>query len=393
MGVFRSLNPFAKAVSPLSDPVRTGQLFQHSWTNVPVTESTALGLPSVYSCLELIAGGISVMPIQAKRNGEVIKTPKLLENPYPEQARIETIFAIVQSLLLWGNFYALLGPDFDSLGYAQNFVPLHASQVNLMREADGGYFYWVTGAGTVKKYPPEEVLHIKGQTAPGQLHGFGILDFGREAIGQGLGLQEYASRWFSEGVSPQVSISVPGKLDKDGIDNMSDQIVAKHSNRDRRPLILTDGGTLNTYQISPKDSQFIETERANTVHIANLFRVPPHSLGVSTKDSMTYTNVEMEEINLQRNTLNNWCVRIEHALSQLLPRGTEAVIKRPETEADTATLYNALNIGVVGGWILPNEARAKVGLEALEEEQANPDAVQDQDALDVNGADDEQAAA
>jgi HK97 family phage portal protein len=85
----------------------------------------------------------------------------------------------------------------------------------------------------------------------------------------------------------------------------------------REPLVLGGGFTLDSIQVSPDESQFLETIKATADDIAGFFfRRPPGEGG-----QVTYANVEARSLDLLTYTLNGWLVRLERALSRLLPRG------------------------------------------------------------------------
>jgi phage portal protein BeeE len=75
-------------------------------------------------------------------------------------------------------------------------------------------------------------------------------------------------------------------------------------------------------------------------------------------NSMTYTNIEQEQIAFTRYTLSQYYVEIEQNLSALLPRGTEARLNIDALlRADSLTRYQAHQISLAAGFKTIDEVR------------------------------------
>jgi hypothetical protein len=71
--------------------------------------------------------------------------------------------------------------------------------------------------------------------------------------------------------------------------------------------------------VPPEEAQFVETMKLTTNQIAAVYGIPPEMIGGESGSSMTYANVEQQQINFVMFTLRPWLVRLEHAFSALLP--------------------------------------------------------------------------
>jgi phage portal protein BeeE len=80
---------------------------------------------------------------------------------------------------------------------------------------------------------------------------------------------------------------------------------------------------------------------------------------VESGSSMTYSNVESEQIAFTRYTLSQYYVEIEAAMSALLPRGTEARMNIDALlRSDTLTRYQAHQIALGAGFKTIDEVRS-----------------------------------
>jgi HK97 family phage portal protein len=131
--------------------------------------------------------------------------------------------------------------------------------------------------------------------------------------------------------------------------------------------VLGAGAKYHAITVSPEESQFLETIRANATTIAAIYGIYPAELiGGDTKDSMTYANVEQQSLNLATHTLRPWITKLEQHLSTLLPRPQFARFDLNDLlRADRQTRYETHQIAIANGFKTPDEVREEEGLEPL----------------------------
>ena len=113
---------------------RVGRAFQANWAGTYVDTNTALGVPAIYRGVTLLADAIGALGLHSYRNGErVDPTPPILKRPNPQETRMETISAMAASLILDGNYIAVLGPANDN-GYPDFFYPVAIDRVHIGRQ-------------------------------------------------------------------------------------------------------------------------------------------------------------------------------------------------------------------------------------------------------------------
>src|SRR5215212_6849916 len=130
--------------------------------------------------------------------------------------------------------------------------------------------------------------------------------------------------------------------------------------------VLGSGAKLRAIAISPDQGQFIQTQKFNVSTICRFYGVPPEMMAGETAGHEAYTSPEMRGTDFLTFTLRPWLYRVERAVSGLLPSTQAAKFNAGGfLRATLREQYEALNIGVTGGFVMPNEARAKLDLPPL----------------------------
>ena len=213
---------------------RVGRAFQANWSGTYVDTNTALGVPAIYRGVTLIADAIGALGLHSYRNGRIVKpTPQILIRPNPQETRIETISAMAASLILDGNYIAVLG-ERGANGLPDFFYPVAIDRVNLTR-VDGRIVYRIDE----QVYEADDILHIKNFALPGEFFGRGIVETQKQAIGKEIAINEYASRYFDGGVNPTAVIkSGNPDLTQEEADALKTAWLSMYSGRNRQPAVL-----------------------------------------------------------------------------------------------------------------------------------------------------------
>jgi len=139
--------------------------------------------------------------------------------------------------------------------------------------------------------------------------------------------------------------------------------IAGNGGRQRGPAVLSGGVKYQPLEFSSVDMELLDSRRYNALQVCTLFGVNPHLVGVPTTDSKTYSNVQQDSQFFVRFTLRPLAIKIEEALSTLLPRGQRAVFNFDAVlRADTQTRYDAYETALRAGFMTVDEVRALEGL-------------------------------
>lgn len=332
---------------------RVGRAFQANWSGTYVDTNTALGIPAIYRGVTLIADAIGALGLHSYRNGRMVKpTPQILIKPNPQETRIETISAMAASLILDGNYIAVLG-DRGVNGLPEMFYPVAIDRVNVSR-VDGRMVYRIDE----QIYDADDILHIKNFTLPGEFFGRGIVETQKQAIGKEIAINEYASRYFDGGVNPTAVIkSGNPDLTQEEADALKTAWLSMYSGRNRQPAVLNSTTDFEILSSNAQESQLIESQIQGLTEAANILGLPAYYLG-APNSSRTYANVEQENLQLVRWSIQPIAERIEQALSELLVRGQTAKFNYDTLlRTDTLSRYQAHAVGLTNGFLTVDEVR------------------------------------
>lgn len=369
---------------------RVGRFFEGNWAGVYVDQDTALGVPAIWRGITLISDAIGAMPLHAYRGEKIVTpTPNILLRPNPPHTRMETISAMAAALLIHGNYIAVLGePGIN--GLPDTFYPVEPNRVHVSRE-NGRIVYNIDE----KKYDQSEILHIKNFSMPGALVGIGILGAQKQAVGKSIAINEYAARYFDGGVSPSAILkSANPDLTQEEADALKAAWMSMYSSRNRAPAVLNNTTEFEVLSDNAQESQLIEAQQQALVEASNILGLPAYYLG-APNSSRTYSNVEQENLQLIRWSIQPIAQRIEEALSDLLVRGQVARFNYDSLlRTDTLTRYQAHQIALTNGFLTVDEVREMEKREPMEDESENeieePDEEEDisedsVDSIDAEG--------
>jgi len=346
-------------------PLRnSGFLVGNNWSGENVTEETALEVAAVLSCVSLLADSVASLPMRAiaqtgDRNTRV-PTPSFLTAPAETVTQYELIHMVVSSLALHGNAYLWLDYAGGSAGMPSQIVPLHPDNVNVTIQGNARTY---TVAG--QNVDAAQIMHLRWFTPPQAAKGISPLHQQRNTIGSALAVERHVSQWYGEGGTPSSVLEVDGDLTVEAAKVLQATWETQHRRR-RRPAVLSGGVKWKPISASAADMELNASREYAVAEIARVFRIPAHMIGAKSA-SQTYTNNEQAGLNFLTFTLLPWLRRIESAFSELMPApqrvefDTSAFLR-----ADTINRFRAHQLGIMSGFLTPNEVRAIEGLERYE---------------------------
>lgn len=287
-----------------------------------VTESSALKLLAVTGSVQLLTESIATLPVDVFRRtsaGRIeVSAPNWLRSPALGLTFTDWVTQVMTSLLLHGNAYLVVTRD--SVGRVVEVNVINPEEVVVRRDGTmgGAKRYVVNG-----KPFTGEMVHIKGMMLPGSDVGLSPLEFARQSIQLGLHAQQFGSDSFANGVN-----GMPGVIEFPGsVDPAKMSETARLWQRARRkggnglPGVLEGGGTFKPTGITNEAAQFLQTRQWTAAEIcAQVYLVDPRELGIPLSGStLEYVNSESRLANLVRKGMLRWIVRIENAVSGLLP--------------------------------------------------------------------------
>lgn len=374
MGLFVKATPGQekRQLSFLSPPI--GAYTQALQDYAAGNTEGAMRQHTVWKCIRLVSDVMACMtPIvysgpgigfgQANR----LASPQILVEPSADADQFDQTYMTMSSLLLRGNVYGKI-LDLDRFGRPSQIELQHPDRVKV-KENDKGIFVYKFGATTMD---PDQVWHKKAYRMPGVHTGLSPIKYAQRTIQQSLSAQNFGNQFFEDGGHPS------GILTNDNIKTVSQEDAVTIKQRflaavrgTREPVVMGGGWKYEQIQISPDESQFLETQKYSGGAICGFFGVPPEIVGEAVEGSaITYANIESRGLDFMKFGLGGWIRRLENWYGAFLPRGQYVKLDTMQLlRSDTLTRYQALHLLVGARIITQDEARATEDWPALTPEQ------------------------
>lgn len=280
----------------------------------------ALRLQPVYSSVRLLAEGVAQLPLQQYRDlgGRKAKMPpgQLVAKPSAFLNTFNWLYQYVSSAALQGIAAGLITAR-DGYGYPTTAEWLPAEHVEIVdsspwNPAQARFYYYG------RQVPREDLIYVPAFTIPGRTRGISPMRYFQLLIESGNDALEYGASWYRAGGFP------PGTFQNSETEVEPEQAAEIRARltasiRSRQPLVYGRDWDYKPVTVPPSEAQFIEAMQLNATQVAAVYGVPPHRVGGTRGDSMTYSNVESEAIGFITDTLDPWLVRLEAALAECLP--------------------------------------------------------------------------
>jgi HK97 family phage portal protein len=363
-----------------------------SKSGISIDEETAMKYTVYYAGIRIIAETIASLPLNIykrldKGKEKDTKHPLyylLHDQPNEDMTSFDWRETAKVHLLGWGNHYSLIKKN-PLKRYVEEIYPMVPWRVK--PEIVN------TSIGRVKvyRYMPEEgdeivlnkdnVLHIHGLSYDG-LVGKSPLGWYREAIGLGLAMEEYSSRFFSNGLNAGGIFTTPQVLKHDTYERLKKELKKNYSGlgKTHGTMLLEQDMKFDKLSINPDDAQLLESKRFQVEEIARILRIPLHLL--QNLDKATFSNIEQQGINFVVYCIRPWLVRDEQSYNmQLLPEDEKGkyfieYVVDGLLRGDTKTRWEAYKMAIQNGVYSPNDV--------LELENMNPYSGGDKHFIQLN---------
>lgn len=352
-----------------------------SFSGQAVNEETAMRVSAAYSCIRLVGGAMSGMPVnfyERAGTGAVLVEDHEYWWLLNEQSSVDiTAFTmmtwLISSLGFHGDcFIEILRSSIYS-NKVKGFLPHHPLRVTPFKDrlskkllyritpSDGGAQYVLDSA---------DMIHVPSLGFDGIRSVSPISWAAKQNIGIALAAEEYSAKFFKNGASNQIAIKSEKKLDKEQAELLRSSYIAKYSGNANyhMPIILSGGLELESLSINPEDAALISTRQFTVEEICRvLFNVPPSLVGHTVNTTAWGTGIEQTSIGFVRYSLRPLMTSIQQEFNRKLwPVDTRYFIKFDSTEIERGDLksqYEAYRIalGRAGEkpWMSQNDVRKK----------------------------------
>jgi|JI9StandDraft_1071089.scaffolds.fasta_scaffold30267_3 HK97 family phage portal protein len=320
------------------------------YSPVSVTTHSALTHAASSACIDTLATSVSALPLDAVRSQGVVRVPvepapSLIREPSTLVGQDVWLYQLMQSLLTDGNAFGEI-TEYAFGIYPATIELVDPEAVQQRRVVNG--VPTVTIAGQDRKlYPHGDLWHVPGRfVKAGTPFAESPVQRAKATIGAAIAARDFGSRFFGDGAHPTALVTSEQNLTEDQAKGIKAAVRRALAPGSREPLVMGAGLSWEQIQTDPSDSQFIELMRFTTEESCRFWRVPPSMIYAATSgQSVTYANVSQADLAYLKHSLEGHLVRIEKALTLLLPQTQFARFNRnaflrsdPQTRAEIQTL-------------------------------------------------------
>lgn len=341
-----------------------------------LTHDEALKLSAVWACVRVISEAIASSTWDVFRESEngnrdyqpASKTYQLLNvRPNPETTPIGFHEAMMTVACLWGNAYAEI--ERDIVGRPIALWILHPDRCVQQRNQKTGELEI-----SVKNFdkPPTtlkyvDVYHIHGLGIDGSC-GLDLVGLAARGLLHVLAAEKFSLKYYENGTAMGGVLSTDLPLEQEDLDALRTQVELKNSGPDNAFKFLVLGGGMKWQSLSQSlnDGQHNETRLFLIEEVCRWFGVPPHK--VAHLLHATFSNIEHQGIEFQRDALTPWARRCEQEVDyKLLPPGRMSIKINLDwaAEGDARSKADTDAVLVTNGLARRNELRRKRGMNTL----------------------------
>lgn len=293
------------------------------YTPVPVGVSQALTNAASSACIDTLATSLSALPVDVIRQSErsrveVNPVPALIGKPSMLVERDVWMYQLMFSLLTDGNAF---GEIVAYRGTYPTGIELYDPATVTDRRLVDGKPTVLIGGERRALYPFGDVWHVPGPfPRPGTPFADSPITRARSTIGAAIAARDFGSRFFGDGGHPTGLLSSKTPIDAEQARQVKDAF-RRATADSREPLVLQGDITYDQLSVDPSDSQFLDLQRFTTEEACRFWRVPPSMIYAATSgQNVTYANVAQADLAYLKHSLEGHLVRLETALTSLLPR-------------------------------------------------------------------------
>ena len=337
--------------------------------------SLSLKIETVFAALRDKSETIGQLPIKlyetSKKGRKEIKSGRVhrifCERPCDYMTMQTFMENLVVSLERFGAFYAYI--ERNDLGAPMSIVPFRfQGNIHPSMDVHGRVYYqYVKNDGTIgDAYNLEDLFIIKGFTLDGFTPVSPLVQNAR-LLGIANAQEETALETQTDGITSRMYGSTPnGFKDDNKIARLQEQIKTLRGPKGSSSIpIFEEDLKFHSFKLTPAETELLKNREFTVNRICRVFRVPVHRVGVTGTGAGL--DIEKENEEYLRSSLNPILVKVEKALNSLLPPGYEIEFDRNAFYTGSPwRLVEHVEKGVKGGLYSINEGRNALGEEPVE---------------------------
>lgn len=345
---------------------------------VLVNERTVLSLMVVSSCTRILGDTASGLePHVYRQSGsrrdpahdKEVDPPNVIADPYADMDREEGDFRRIASECLNGNTFSVV---VDRAG-GKTGNPIQVEVINpsviKVELVQGQKVYKIGNTSVV--IPADDVVHVPWLSLAGGLVGLNPIEIGVNGFGIPIAAEQYASRYFAQGMHPSGILSLEKPLRPEDSKRVKEELFTKHGGlaQAHTPIVLDALAKWQQISITPETAQLLESRSFSRGEIAGFYGVPGFLIG-DTPDNGGPWGKGLQEMvmGFALFSLSGYTRRLDRGDTQLLPAGyyvRRHVKELFKTNDQAMAVY--LQALRTMSLITPNEGRELIGMPSTDE--------------------------
>ncbi len=284
------------------------------------TSENARKIATVFSCINIKANALAVMPIKiyestpsGKKEKKELQLYEVLRYS-PKNNLPASLYKkmISQDLDLRGNHYSQILRN--GLGEIVALYPLVADkmQVGLLKNEEKVYIY------DNRVVESSKILHIFDIPDNLGLKGLSRIEHATQSLTFAKNASEFGNKMFKNATTPSGSFEIPDVLDDEAYERLKKDIEEKYTDLEKAgvPLLLEGGLTFKSLSIKNSDAEWLASRKFNREELASIFGVPVAMLNDATNTA--YGNLEQKYLEFFSGTIYPLTTIIEESMRMSL---------------------------------------------------------------------------
>lgn len=356
--------------------------FSGAWQSVIAVDApkSILAFSPVFACVTRIAGDIAKLCVElVSEDDDDICTPVVSSSPYWQvlrkpnhfQNRIQFFLCWIISKLLHGNVYALKQRDLR--GIVTALYILDPQRVTPLVTDSGDVYYQINAdslAGVEKQItiPAREIIHDIMFPLWHPLVGVSPIYACGLSATMGNRIQANSTRFFQNMSRPSGILTAPQKIDDETAKEYKARWQENYGGNNVGHVAVLGSGLKyeGVGTIAPDQAQLIEQLKWTAEDVARTFGMPLYKIGGPLPVGSTIAALDQAYYDDCLQFLIESCeLCLDEGLE--LPAGYHTEFDLEGLlRMDQGAQYDALEKGIRGSWMAPNEARRKRNLQPVE---------------------------
>ena len=302
------------------------------WTRKEISRLTEAGYQNcctVYACINERAGGAAAVPWNLFRRAaskdtkrEKIEEHPLLDRmrrPNPQEGGSAYRMKVLAFYLIAGDSYLTrIGPE---VGPPKELYTIRPDRMSIVPGNQfnpiAGYRYTVNGVPRKPDFEPEEILHLKMFHPLDDWYGLSPIEVAAKEIDISSMGREWNMKLLQNDCRPPGGIVVQGSLEDEQREHLEEKFEAKMQGYKNagRPPVLEGGVKWEPWAITPKDMDWLNSDKMNSRKICSVFNIAPEIIGDA--ENKTYSNYKearkalyieaiIPDLDMLADEFNNW---------------------------------------------------------------------------------------